>query len=896
MAAKAAVAWTGEPDGLVGRDETLALVRDMIAEGSRTAVVIGLPGAGKSAVLDRVRRAAAGEGWKVFTVTGHRADRHLPFAMLDDLVRVDGLPVDDPLRLRRAVLEALEAESAERPLLLVVDDAQWCDASSLSVLGFVAARLGGSQVSLVAATRDGPVAEELAALPRVELSPLTEREAALVMRRAGIELDFLARPSVIERAAGNPLALLELSRAAVAGSAGPVRSSVESLFADEIASLPDRARAALLLAAAGTGDLRILGRVVPPDHLLADLAHAERTGLVRVVDREVRFRHPLARSATYALATAQDRVAAHRALAAAYLDDPDRRVWHRAEAALVPDEGVARDLLEVADRARLRGAHVEAAQALIRAAELSPDRHDRDLRRLDAISLTLPAGHVSWIADLARRMCDDSDDPEVQARATHHLAYALAQTARQDAARRALIEAMERLVDLDPFIAMGSLSTLAHLTYSSGSDTALVAGWFQRLVVLMPKRPTGAVAAATADLPLYVQAVIDPLHASPNVLHLVRHRRVAEVVAEEPHLVAATEMALGATAWLYGETGAALERFRRAVEVMERTQHLGMLPQTLGGLAQVQVDAGLYDDAEKASRRLIDLADAGSLGHVGAVGRVIGAQVAAVRGDAATARLLAEYVLMELDVGESLAVEAFVHVALGFAAFGERDVAGCYEQLGWLFRSDGEPVHAHVSYVFLADVVAAAVRAGRVDEATGVVAVASRHLVGSVPRCRFQLARAQALVAGDAAESFHVEATTDPAAEQWPLALANARLEYGAWLRRRHRPTAARRELRAAYEVFQRLGAHPWADVARTELRAAGVTTLERAASSWDDLTAQEQQVVAMAASGMTNREIGASLYLSPRTVSAHLYNAFPKLRVTARSQLRDIVEARERG
>jgi DNA-binding CsgD family transcriptional regulator len=265
-----------------------------------------------------------------------------------------------------------------------------------------------------------------------------------------------------------------------------------------------------------------------------------------------------------------------------------------------------------------------------------------------------------------------------------------------------------------------------------------------------------------------------------------------------------------------------------------------------------------------------------------------------VRGDVDAVRRLSGEVLLYLDAKETVALESNVRVAMGYAMFSHHDATACYEQLRGLFHPDGRPVHEHIAYRSLGDFVAAAVRAGRADAVRPVLTVASERLVDPGPRHRLGLARARALLAGDDAEPYFEAATSEAAFAQWPFELANARLEYGAWLRRKHRPTAARGELQAAYDVFDRLGARAWADLARSELRAAGVATAEPTSSAWDDLTAQERQVVRLAASGLTNRDIGASLYLSPRTVSAHLYNAFPKLGVTARSQLRDIVEARD--
>jgi DNA-binding CsgD family transcriptional regulator len=208
----------------------------------------------------------------------------------------------------------------------------------------------------------------------------------------------------------------------------------------------------------------------------------------------------------------------------------------------------------------------------------------------------------------------------------------------------------------------------------------------------------------------------------------------------------------------------------------------------------------------------------------------------------------------------------------------------------WLFRDDGEPRHTHVSYQELGHYVATAVRAGAASDVEPVLALATERLAGSGKRLRLELARARALVAGDDAEPLHREAVSDPEAARWPFELANAQLEYGGWLRRRHRQGEARTQLRQALDVFERLGTPVWVETARAELRAAGVATPAPEPSAWAGLTGQERQVVRLAANGLTNPEIAASLYLSPKTVSTHLYKAFPKLGVTSRAQLRDVL------
>lgn len=911
--------WSGEPDGLIGRDDVLQQVRGLLDEGTRTAVVLGIPGAGKSAVLEFAARAARAEGRLVLQIVGHATDTDLAFVGLLDLLSVptpsaeatslardvaeriapaDGRPPPHPLRLRLDLLGWLEELAAHAPVLLVVDDAQWVDRSTLSVLAFVAHRLASSQVALLLAARTEAPPAGFDAHPVVPLPPLDQVQAAALLRRAGVELTAFVRSSVIERSAGNPLALLELGRAAAAGAeaAGGVAealrppqrlpTSVEAAFAAELPALPAATRQALLLVAAGGDDLGVLGRIVEPDELVADLRPAEHTGLVRIQDRRVRFRHPLARAAVYSTAPTADRVGAHRHLAAAYSDDPDRQVWHRAEATLVPDEDVAQALVAAAERARDRGAGSEAARAMTRAADLSPDRRQRDERLLQALSLALPTGHVHGLAELATEVRERTDDAATRARASHYIAYALAQTMRQDEARRALLDALEQAPHAGEDFGWGSLTTLASLAYQSGRDADLVRVWSDRFRREAPEPPAVLRELVTAA-EAWVRASVDPLARPDDLARLVRDSPALDAT-HPPDVVSSQEMLLGAAAWLLDEPRVALRRLTKALDIMERTHAPGQQVQTLTARAQVQFDLGLIDEADDAGRMLIDFAEAENLAYTADVGRELRARAAGLRGDLPAAKGLVDGVLVGLEVGQCLALECNLRVAMSYAV--ADDPAACFDQLRGLFTADGGPVHAHVSYRHLADLVSAAVRAGRAAEVVAIVELAGPRLVGV--RHRQILARARALLAGDDAEPLFEEAVGDPLAEQWPFELASARLDYGAWLRRRRRSVAARDHLAAALETFQRLRARHWADLARVELRAAGVTAGPRS-SAWDELTAQERHVVRLAATGMTNREIGASLYLSPRTVSAHLYNAFPKLGVTARSQLRDVVEAR---
>jgi DNA-binding CsgD family transcriptional regulator len=268
--------------------------------------------------------------------------------------------------------------------------------------------------------------------------------------------------------------------------------------------------------------------------------------------------------------------------------------------------------------------------------------------------------------------------------------------------------------------------------------------------------------------------------------------------------------------------------------------------------------------------------------------------VAAVRGDADRARTLLDAALVGVEIGEDIALETSVRLSKAYLAFSEGDAEEEFEQLRAAFRPDGCACHQRVSYRALGDLAAAAVRQGRATELTPILDQARELLVGAGPRNVARLARADALLEQDAERADALfRAAIEPPAENWPFELALTRLDYGAALRRQRRIAEARTQLQASYDVFQRLGASPWADRARTELRATGLREGRvDAVEGWTRLTSQEREVVRLAAAGRSNREIAALLYVSPRTVGVHLYRAFPKLGVTSRSQLRDVVDA----
>lgn len=904
MGANGSGFWEGGLDGLVGRDDTLTTLRELLDGGGRTAVVTGIPGAGKTSVLEVVARAESADGRLVLPLTSHASDRPLAFGVLVDLLMLAPgaesiletiLPTTsrayavDALRLRLDVLAWLERLGEDRPVVVILDDAQWCDESSLSVLGFVSRRLAGSRASLLVAVRGDAPPPALAGNPDVQLSALDDRDAATLLRRAGVHLDSLTAPVVIARAAGNPLALLELGRAALLGrSVEATPSSVESAFAEQVAAQPARTRSVLLLAAAGDGEIAVLARAVGPDRLPDDLAPAEDAGLVRVADRAVRFRHPLVRSATYAAASTADRLAAHARLAEALHDDPERRAWHRAEATVAPDEQVA-EALEAASRlAERRGATPEAARLMIRAAELSVERSARDARMFEAALINTAAGRFDWVAEIGPRLQLESSDPAIQIRAAHLAAYALAQMERSGDARRALIHVLEQLLDTDPALGWSSLTTLAVLAYRTGRDTEEVAAWLEAYDRATESLPATEQSLLVPACRAWIRMQIDPVSRPPDILELIRTSVPSTSTVGQ--LAAAHDMLLGAAAWLLDEPALATEWLERAVATMRREDKPGQMTQTLVALALVRFSVGDFDGVDQAARLVLDIAEATNQSWALTDAAELQARVAAARGDTERSRELCDQLLLELTPGESLALEATIRTTMSWVLLAERDVHGAWQSIRWLFDDHGEPRHLHISYRELGHYAAAAARVGASEALQQVLAVAERRVVEPRAYHRLQLARARALAAGEDAEQWHVAAVNDPEAVQWPFELANAQLEYGAWLRRRHRQAEARLQLQSALGTFVRLGTRAWEDLARTELRAAGVATEVPEPLAWASLTAQEREVVRLAASGKTNPEIAAALYLSPRTVSTHLYNAFPKLGVASRAQLRDVV------
>ncbi len=899
--------------GLVGRVESRDFLLRALGYGAQVAVVLGGPGAGKTALLAAVAAGQREQGVRVVEVTGQPLEADLAFAALVELLsslepgpagsaaRVDELALmsSDPLRQRLEVLRRVE-ELSEGRVLIVVDDAQWIDASSLSVLAFVGNRISGSSVAMVVAARGEVAPPGFAAHPVVPLPRLDTLQSRLVLRRTGLDLDDSLMAAIVTAATGNPLALVELARAAASGGVTPtdtllpIPERLERAFAAELPDLPAATRDLLVLAAAGADDLASLSAVSGPIDVLAGLEPAERCGLLRVGDGRIHWRHPLARAATYAAATADERHHAHLALAAQPAEAPDRRAWHLSYAALGPDEEVAAELEAVAVRAQESGGYLEACHAMQRSAELSPDPKERARRLVVTAELAAQAGQFTRLQEYGKQVHQLTDDPLLLTRVDHSIAYALGHTTRQRSARLALLAVLERSWQLNPAAGWSTLTSLAALAVRTGEGNEALIEWQHRLESVdqpVPRPFSEVLAAARA----WVRSVAGgPAARTPELVEQVL-RPPTLGPDDPPDIVFGTEMLLGSAAWLVDEHDAAQSHLSRAVVLMQGADATGELPQTLLALAHVRFEMGWWDEAEETSRLLSDVAEARGLDFLGYSATEVRARIAAVRGHPGQASEMVRATEAAVDPGEWASLTCDLIRTKGLAAVSASDHALAHAHLSGLFLDDGTPLHWRTSLLAIGDLAAAAVRTGHADQVVRPIEWARTH-VGEHPSARvaMALARAVANTSGTAAGPAFEEAVSVEGGDVWPFELANARLEYGVWLRRQRRPTLAREQLHAALTTFERLGASGWAEMARAELRAAGVATGVPATSSWSTLTTQERQIVRLAATGLSNREIAEALFLSPRTVGTHLHHAFPKLGVTTRGRLRDVVDGLE--
>ena len=913
-----------QPERLIGRDAALARLRglvDPVPRASRVLVVTGEAGMGKTALLaDAAGRARLAGIW-VLPVTGRESESRLAFAGLHQLLRpvlssIGGLPAwqaralsgalglsadpgaADPLLTGAAVLTLLSDLSERSPVLVVADDAHWLDSSSLDALAFAASRLDAEPaVLLVGARGQAPPAGFDRGFAELRLEPLSAADARALLDEQPQPPRGRARAQVLAQAAGNPMALIELATVIAddpaagrrwAAEPPPLTDRLSAVLTSRFAALPGPARAALLLAAVADGpDLAAAAsHGAGPD--AAALAPAEQLGLVKIDRTGLRFSHPLVRSAIYHSAPFARRAAAHRQLAAALHDQPDRRAWHLAAAALHPDEHVASLLEATAAQAQHRGGAAAAALALERAAELSPHRADQARRLVAAASAAVPAGQGDWVQDLATRALAVTADPELRLTARRDAGWAQAYSGRRTAALSALISVAEDAAHDLPDLAWDALADASTVAYYSGAPASRQA--VSRALELLentrppPGRRPRVDSGARA---LWIRACTDPFGSRNQLVPYLR--RIADSALDEPALWRA-----GSAAWLLDESSLAIQMLQDAMRRLQAPGTRGTSGPGLTALGWAFLDTGRWDEALEDAAEAAGLAEANHMEIVAASAEVIAAIVLAMRGNSTDARRQAGRALADVDPAENGLIAAWARRALGVAALADGSYLEAFTQLRGLFSEDGTPLHNYASYLGVADLAAAAVRAGRRVEGQHVLEQALSRLDGTAsPRLEQLIARARGLLADPAKSgACFGPALTDPAGDQWLFERAQLRLDYAEWLRRRRQINDAKPVLTEALATFRRLGALSWAQRAETELRACGVaitgTAVDR--DALEELTPQQRQIVRLASTGLTNRQIADRLFLSSRTVSSHLYRSYPKLGVAGRNQLRDVI------
>ena len=802
---------------------------DPVPQASQVLVVTGEAGMGKTVLLaDAVRRARTA-GMSVLSVTGRESESKLAFAGLHQLLRPAlsraaalpdrqaralrgalGLAADpvagDPLLTGVAVLTLLSDLSERSPVLVVADDAHWLDRSSLDALAFAASRLDAERVVVLLGTRgQAPPPGFDRGFPELNLGPLSAADAGRLLDAQPHPPRGRARAQVLAQAGGNPMALIELAKVIAEDPAAsrrwaaeplPLTDRLSAVIAARFAALPEQAQSALLLAAVADGPELTAAATCGggPDALT--LAPAEREGLVTVDRAGLRFSHPLVRSAIYHSAPFAQRAAAHRQLAQALHDQPDRRAWHLAEAALQPDEQVAALLEATATQAQHRGGAAAAALAMERAAELSPDQADRARRLAAAASIAVPTGRADWVQDLASRALAVTADPLLQMTARHDAGWALAYSGQPSAARAALISVAEEAARDQPTLAWDALADAAILVYHSGAADCRRA--VSRVLGFLEDQRAPSISHEPHRL--WIRACTDPFGSRTE---LVRNlHQISGSPLDESAL-----WRTGSAAWLLDESALAVTLLQDAMQRLRAPGKQGTSSPGLTALGWAYIDLGRWDDALEAAAEAADLAEANQMELIAAAADLIAATVLAMRADSAAARRRSDRVLVDADLAGSGLLAARARRALGIAALADGSHLQAFTQLRQLFSEEGTPVHNIFSYLGVADIATAAVRADRRMEGQDVLERALSHLDGPAsPRLEQLIARARGILADpDGAEAHFDKALSDPAGDQWPFERAQLRHDYAEWLRRRRRINDAKPVLTQALETFRRL-------------------------------------------------------------------------------------------
>ncbi|MEV7813440.1 AAA family ATPase [Streptomyces flaveolus] len=917
-------------DALVGRDQDLARIAAFLTSPhtGRALLLSGDPGVGKTMVLHAAAQAASDNGTRVLRAAGVQFEADVSYSGLNqallplregldrlssthrDAIQVAlGFGAGSPperLLVSNAALTLLQEAATESPVLLVVDDLPWIDRASAAVFGFIARRLSGSRVSFLSASRTGADGFfESGGLPTYELPPLDPEAATRLVDLRFPRLARQVRRRLLDTAQGNPLALLELpgtlrtsQRTALEALPAvlPLSGRLQSLFVSRIRDLPTATRHLLLLATLdGSGDLGVLhaaGREMDGDTGLENLAPAEQDQLVRLDERTRRlvFRHPLISSAVVEACASNLRRAAHRALAQVLTNDPERQAWHLGEATLEPDEQVALQLEEAAHRILSRGDAVAAIARLTRAADLSPAGRDRARRLAEAAYIGTDA---TGALHSASEMLEDARraDPR-HARSLHSVAAAVQLLLNRDGdvatAHRLLVGAIEEgthRYDANDVALTDALHLLLLVCFFGGRAEL----WPPFRTALSRMRPE-----APRLLSVAYQTFADPARTGAGAVEQLG--QILDTVMEETD--PARIVRIG-TASIYPDRLSALRE--PSWHVVRQGRDGGPMRRHLGGLMHLCLDGyhtGRWDEVAELTEEGVELCETSGYAFFAWYFHYNKAMVAASRGDSSTAQALADRIM---DWATPRGVRSAVHYAHhvhAVASIAEGDFEEAYRHATAVSPAGSLAPYAPHALWLASDLVESAVRTNRrVEAALHVRALREARLDVFSPRLALLTGGCAALATEDEDEAARLfeETLGRPDVDRWPFDLARVRLAQGERLRRARAATDSKGPLVDALRTFQQLGSRTWAERAAKELRAAGWSVPNTSDRTGQELTPQEREIAQLAAAGLTNKQIAERLFISHRTVGAHLYQIYPKLGITSRAALRDALTARDR-
>ncbi|WP_406103228.1 AAA family ATPase [Streptomyces sp. NBC_01003] len=889
---------------MIGRDKELRTLRGLLADaaaGHGSALLVhGAAGVGKSALLRTLGAEAHESGFTVLRTSGVEPEQWLPFAALQLLLQpvvrgmkdlsaphrsalsgAFGVGDTEPeiYRVGLAVLELLADAANRQPLLLLVDDVQWIDSCSRDVLKFVARRTRDLAIQVIAAARIQY--SESYVLLDLPLGPLGPPAAAELLDVGAPDLQAPLRALILERAAGNPLALVELPKAVQGMTTQmddlPLTQRLEDAFSARTDSVSRECRTLLLVMAAEPAtplnllldvSSRLSGSAVSVDAV----QEAVDADLVSLVGYTVEFSHPLMRTAIYTHATLADRLATHRALASVMDDSPERQLAHEAAATIGPDEELAARLERFADASQARGKVAAAVPALRQAADLVLNSQRRTGILVRAAEL------YSEINDrISVQTLLDRTDMSV--------------LGRVERARLMVVSDNSAFEPGEPQRRIQDMVTAAAGAFDAGAENvAENLLWRAGARCFFQDGDAQVRARAAAEL--------DRWNPDPDAPHVLAVRAYTEPYQYGADVIARLDRIranhqdgrilhfLGSGAMVIGDISRAVQYLALAAAAWRSQGRLGLLARSLAA-SWPQVYLGQLERAREESAEGLTLAEETGEWIVWIGLKATAGLVAALRGETEqAARTVRELRMHSLFPGMPF-VTVMAQQTDGLLALFDGRAMEAYNVLTRAFDPVDPHYHSVSRWLLAPDLADAAVAAGTVKQA--------RELLADLPVLARQLPSEMMVVAhtytdavlapDDRVEERYAAALTALPAD-WTLSRARLHLHQGRWLRRQRRNVDARHPLRLARDEFDRVGAQPWAEMAREQLRATGESSSRRYANTGEQLSAQEMQIAVLASQGLSNREIGQRLFISHRTVGAHLYRIYPRLGITGRGKL----------